>query len=1299
MLPSFALSKLDAIRNRRNGGPPLRLGTTSAPGKKRESVQVEECHVGTTARPTRKHDHWNPVWLKRSVLLTVAAFSLSLSASILLLLLVSQKEHGLPLPSDNHYIWTYGPTLIFILFVALWRQIEYHCKVLTPWSVLQNIEREARENVLLDYISPIQLSSLISAIRNKHSAVVIAGVGFLVVKLLALASTSLFSPRTITLAGTSINATRSAFRSTVRNDSAPTPGLFEPASVYEAYAVSVKGLPYREGLTKDLLHESVELPRGLRSQNGTFTGTVRALVPKFECQSAPFDLDFTQTNSTELHPEVQIKLGFPECTLRANGKGVSAVALNPQTFATPPRQLSPLVQRIDCDQQNPNATENWQLLTLVDFRYNQTITDGTDAVELGDPTQATSFSTKAVQGVGIACRSGYNLENVSVTYSLVDGQGSGNTTIRRASSQKDRKLDNLLDSDIGDLSTAALSAAATMFGSFLTQTYEEEYPNTLFKIMASLGGGTYASLLNESLMIQTAQTALQQIALQTLDKHTLADVKQPIQVDVAYDERRLIVNIISAATMIAGSSVLAVCAVCLAFIRPHNVTAQDPDHLSAAAITLKHSPVLQRMLEQASAQQQKLKYALQCAKFHVSKGREDETNDQGIQVHNKLATPFLGFPDGNSEAAPRQTRWFSEATTRRAFLLITIALPIAIIAALEALQQVSDSRHGLATIANPDDQFISLLPNILSAGAMLGIATMFNTVEFNISMLAPLRYLRSKVRDPRGDLMTCYLGRIPPMIVLTAFLRQHWSVMLSTSAALVGSVLTIIVSGLYTFETQGFRTPISLNRLDRFDITWAGSAFNDSAAAVVSSLTESTGLADPVFTYQELAFPRLQPVSLQTRNASQPPLLQIRLPALRASLDCVVLDSTTFNFTASSNPRLGSSSATFSSTMPLPSNCQRGGSAGNESNIEFRASFSLRSNTSYVGKLLDLHVGPYDDVLAEAFDELAPHTQPDNPPECPSLAFIYGYADVNDPSRTVAGAMVCTQRLEQLSAALTFTPANMSISLLYPPVPDEDSAAPVPNAPTNNNNLDGPTYVPYRIQQHFDKTFISNDHFRTPGRTCSFWDSMPNDDALEGNDPPIDPFWQGVLCAAEPTLPAELLADGDDEARSRIYTSVQAFYRRYMAKAIDANMRRPLDFNTDSPQREEEKSEVEAMLLNSEQIVRLVQSSTPKIVLQVMLGSMSALMGVAVWMCRLWEPMVQHNPCSIAGKMVLFAGSSMCDPANGGSGEDGAVLPDDVEKMDEEELRRLWRGRMFRLGWWEGEGGKRRWGIDVVGQG
>ncbi len=1213
----------------------------------------------------------------------------------MLLLVVSHREHGLPLLVDSHYTWTYGPTLIFILFVALWRQIDFHCKALAPWLVLRKQERAAKENVLLDYISPFQLSSLISAIRNKHSAVVIASFGFLTVKLLALTSTSLISPLSVSLTGPAIDTTYRAFKSAVSNDSVSTPGLFEPAAVYEAYAVSAKGLPYSEGVAADLVHETIDLPSMTRNHNFSLTGEVRALVPKFECQSAPFELNFTQTNSTELHPEAQIKLGFPDCTLRANGEGASTLALNPQSFATPPRQLSPLVQRIDCFQQTSDEAENWQLLTLVDFRYNQTIAPQAQAVELGDVVQATSFSTNAVNGVGVACRSSYKLEQVSITYTSISGLSPVSISIKRTANEKDAKFANLLDSDIGDLTTTALSAGETMFGSFLTNAYEEEYPNTLFKMMASLGDGTYASLLDETRMIETAQTALQQIALQTLNKHLVSDVKMPIQVRISYDERRLVVNTITAAVMISGSSILAICGIMLILIRPHDVTTRNPELLSTAAAALKQSPLMQRMLKQAIAPQQKLKYALQHAKFHIGAGANEKDTDQGIQVYNKLAIPVHGPDDNGSKVGPTETRWFRESTTRRTFLLLSIALPMAAIAALEALQQASDKGHGFVTVARPNKQIISLLPNTLSAAAMLGIATMFNTIEFNISMLAPLRYLQGKVRDPRGDLLTSYLGSTPPKVLFVAFLRQHWSVMLSTSAALIGSVLTIVVSGLYTFETQSSRVPVSLNRLDTFDITWPGSAFNDSTAAVVSSLTESTGLADPAFTYQELAFPRVQHVSSQVLNSSQTPLLQTKIPALRASLDCVALDPSTYNFTSSLNPHLGSSSATFSATMPLPENCQHGGPGGNESTIDFQASFSLRSNTSYIGKLLDLHVGPYDDIFAAAFGELAPHTQPDNPPECPSLAFIYGYADTNDPAKTTADAMVCTQRLDQISTAVTFTPKNMSISVLHPPVTDEALAGPVPNA--HQYTVEGKTYTPYRIQQHFDKTFISNDQFRTPGRRCSFWNSdvMP-DNALEGSDPPIDAFWQGVLCA-DPYLPVESLRKSDTGSESEIFTSVQAFYRRYMAKAIDANMRRPINGEGAEADGNAERS-LEGVLINSERIVRLVQNNTPKIILQVMLGCMSVLMGMAVWMCRLWEPVVQYNPCTIAGKMVLFAGSRMCD-SSVGRGDDAAVLPDSIEEMDEVELRRFWRDIEFKLGWWEGKHGKRRWGIDAVEKG
>ena len=88
-----------------------------------------------------------------------------------------------------------------------------------------------------------------------------------------------------------------------------------------------------------------------------------------------------------------------------------------------------------------------------------------------------------------------------------------------------------------------------------------------------------------------------------------------------------------------------------------------------------------------------------------------KTNSQSIQVYNKLATPLLGYGDSASEEVlPDQIKWFGELATRKWFVTLSITLPIAITAALEALQQVSDKQSGLVTVTQPSNQVIDLLP-------------------------------------------------------------------------------------------------------------------------------------------------------------------------------------------------------------------------------------------------------------------------------------------------------------------------------------------------------------------------------------------------------------------------------------------------------------------------------------------------------------------------------------------------------------------------------------------------------------
>ena len=126
---------------------------------------------------------WKPFWLRKGTLIAFLVLYIVLLASVTLLWRISQHNDGFnPRISTNHYIWAYGPTAVLIIVVSLWRQVEYHCKVLAPWHELKR-GAEASRSLLLDYVSPFQLASLWLALSHKMTSVVAAITAFACLKL------------------------------------------------------------------------------------------------------------------------------------------------------------------------------------------------------------------------------------------------------------------------------------------------------------------------------------------------------------------------------------------------------------------------------------------------------------------------------------------------------------------------------------------------------------------------------------------------------------------------------------------------------------------------------------------------------------------------------------------------------------------------------------------------------------------------------------------------------------------------------------------------------------------------------------------------------------------------------------------------------------------------------------------------------------------------------------------------------------------------------------------------------------
>ncbi|KAJ9605266.1 hypothetical protein H2200_009923 [Cladophialophora chaetospira] len=1191
-------------------------------------------------RSARKPQTWNPFWLSRSFLLATSSILVALVTGLLLLLYLARRSDGLALHTRNHFSWTYGPTAVLTVFVAGWRQLDYYCKALTPWQELRDGHADPQRSVLLDYKSPLQIVSFWNAVKNRHATVAVTILGFIILKLVTLASTGLLLPSVISLPISTIEVQQSTRLNGALYNETENQGLFDPSIAYTAFAVMAKGLPYADGTTVSMVYEQYRLPASDSSINGTVSAQLRALVSKYHCESAPVAIKLQPANVTDQHPEDNLELLFPQCRLRANGGGTPAFVLNPQTFVCPDRQLSPLLQQIDCY----DGSDNWQLLTLADLRYKQAIVNASDLV-LGDPVAASSWSTDVNTITSIACRSAFTLNDVDLSYDFASSPPTVPKT-RLLGANNSTNLGDFTGFDLGVLTTSALSASADMFGNLVDNGYVLEYPNSLFKMMAAISGGSYENLLNETVMIQAAERVLQQVALQSIAKYMISPDRTELLATLLQKQERLQVSELSAWLMLSGCMMIMCFTLSLLWKRPRDVSPRNVEILGSTARLAAHSSEFASLLKDVSSgADRELDVILQGLTFSTQRRLAGDKSIFSLVPSPEDNDSTVERKSTDLNSAPGQISWWSPLTLKRPILVMSLALPLSAVAVLEALQQLSDRHHGFTSLSG-NDLSLTLFTRFTPALLMLTIATLINSLDFNVAVLAPFNTLRDgSGQQSRAVMSTSILGLPLPFALWQSLKLRQWGSLLSGSASLVASILTIVVSGLFTVEQLSVPQPISLGIADQFNTTWIDSAKNDSSAAVVVSLTESIGLADPQYTSGELALPALRSSTASGVAIESGEILQIGLSTLRGDLECVKLPNDMVNVSATYNFRIETAQASVSAQAPLPAACRLGGVNGTEDVIDFSNSFALHGKSSFVGKLIDLHVGPFDPIQDSSFGELSPNTQLDNPPGCPSLAFMYGFADVDDPIKTTITTLVCYQYIDQVQANVSFVLPDLTIPTNQPPIVDESTSRRLKSGSNNE------TAFQFRLQLHMDDEFSS---FNQTGDGTS---------TLAESSPPLDNFFRGVLFGKEP-LDETLLASTDETDVSHVFGGIRGFYRRYMAQAISSNMRVSLDPDQTQP--------VPGTILNGHLQARIVQNRTAKIILQVLLSLIFVLASLAVYISKLHE-LVPFNPCTIAGVAILFARSRLCDLVDP-LGEE--VMRGNGAELSDEQYR-------FKLGWWE----------------
>lgn len=1106
--------------------------------------------------------------------------------------------------------------------------------------------------------------------------------------------------------------------------SALDPQQISNGPLYSWYGHIAHGLPYPPGSTADYVFQTFG-PAGQSPPNASLSAEVEAFSPSANCSVIDVKLDglsFIQgfnktTNTTNTFP-TNLSLLLPDGNVCKHWGFVGVPVQNPLKYVTPARQLTGTYQGVFCSltdlgsQIDLSKGPDAYLYTITDVQYTQKLFANATQLAGGSFTisDANHTSRTFKNMANVLCLPHYTITRLNITNSttaFLNGR-PGQTRITKPPESQNHTIAGFSAFNLSSLFESTAEAAPYLFGNteLGNVSSASQVPSAMFSLLAAAKDSTdYSMFLNAQVLKSAAEAVFNGLTLEIMRQNLMSPDRTTIDGKAIYPLSRLYFRPISLWVMAAGFGILMVLTILVLCFGPSAVVSRDPSSIAAYAAILARSTDLNRELRKDTTISDHSLRSMLAPHFYRASVVASENSGPAFKIQVQPgpgSTPVRNLPI---------VKWWQPVTLRPPVIFAMILLPAGAIVGLELLQRASDRSSGLLTLTPThfSEAYIHYIPALV----MLLIASLFTALDFNVAVFSPFSALRLEYVSSRRTISSHLLGKLPPFALLETVRSLQLGALLSLLGALVASVLTIVVSRLYSVQTLSSSGPVrTLNRLDVFNVTWENSFSSDNGAAATLSLIEHQNLSYPNFVYGELAFPT---ISLEEIKGETPVLAVIAgpatatLPALRANLNCKILPESAYSVSTAPggpNTESGVDEAFVNADFDLPPQCRLAGYAGNQSVLQYANTFQLvpKDEFVYAGAQLDILFG--NGTQGINYGERYGAYTSDNPPGCPSLAFTFGRFKVSSTDLTNVTTMVCYQELQQVSAQVTLLANSTQIDPANPPIVDETAVTTLPNPSSDV----GSTAFQYRIQNNLLNEMAA---FTASGYA-----------AASGDVSTIDTFFQAVLNGSDRIREQDLVGAAH---QANLYQAVNRLYRRYMALAINANMRQacaasgcPSDLLS---KRQASPSQLQATVSLS--TPRLVQSSTSKLLLQILLGVM-LVCGTLAYVVTPMRRVLPCNPCTIAGTMALLAGSKLCwgseervceccgkprsrdaDSMIRAVGEvdhheeRAEHIPPGAEWMSERDLRAVFARMRYSLGWWErgygggqrGEG--KRYGIDV----
>ncbi|KAK2748362.1 hypothetical protein FQN57_001020 [Myotisia sp. PD_48] len=811
----------------------------------------------------RQRRLWTPVFLRRVTILTFLLTFVTLLTSVIGLYVYSHRNEDKAGIDTEHkkyyYLWTFGPTGVFVFVGTFWYQVEYRACQLMPWILMSQRALPIHESILLDYISDWNVISLFKSFKRKHYLVSLATAGSLLVNGLAVVSTSLFELRAVDLeVSTPLRVTHS-FKNSSRFD----PYLHTPLPYVKAKAI----MDFNSSLPLGIFEDYAFTPFKPLQQNATSRAlqietAVDVLRPELDCVEA--------TKIEILHQGIGVFVNLSVDGCRCEQQ--HAQHLSRELTGKPLLCLS----GVRCPRSPNTNIQLWAVGFELDPEGDLEVDrefvryDGDDDDKFRAYASMCFLRFNATRG---PVRISRNQTSDDTFYPEIDFR-SHHTT----------KLLPGLDPGLLLLALhqSMISGGGADFDIF------DVFPSENNMV---LGPNNY---------IPRFIRAVKYISTIIVHEFLLIPENRDTDGVIRVKENRLFVRDITFYLLVVLLSILIIIAiVLLLFFVPVTVCPRDPSSIAGLSIILAQDPGLTSVLSNSTLEwPREMQESLSTRNYlYRTTSNPASSGSFAIKVQNMVR------PRPSTSPAQANIRWWRPASTRPYIFIPIVAAPLVMAAAIETLFRFQKSSGGIFSTGGRS-RFFSYLWTYVPALLMFGLRCLLQLLEFNARIFYPFHQLPNGNTPARISVSENQHRKLPIYNIFDSLRKRQWALAAGSIMLLLSAWLPVAVSGLYSVDKINITKGIQVSQTSTWDVgglskIYYGPGKVDSRVDnYIPSMILQTNLSYPKWTYKDLAF---LPVSLSAQEVDGEVNLTTgnfatRLPAWRLNIDCIEMPANSYKF-------------------------------------------------------------------------------------------------------------------------------------------------------------------------------------------------------------------------------------------------------------------------------------------------------------------------------------------------------------------------------------------------------------------